>query len=60
MNVECGIITCRLNDKSRGKYGVCQHPTGIVLKWRFAADFGKGSIVCMECLNMELPEQKED
>jgi len=57
MKVECSIITCRFNDKQNGKYGECKHPIGIVLKWRFAADMEKGSMVCVECLNMEIPEK---
>ncbi len=59
MNVECAILSCRLNDKSRGKYGVCRHPTGITMKWRLAADLGKGSLVLLECLNMEIPEPEK-
>ena len=54
MKVECAILTCRFNDKGDGKYGVCQYQPGIVLKWRLAADLGKGSLVLLECLNMEL------
>ena len=60
MTVECAMLTCRLNDKSKGKYGLCRHPAGIVLKWRLAADLGKGSLVLMECLNMDIEEQKEN
>ena len=54
------MLTCKLNDKSKGKYGLCQHPSGIVLKWRLAADLGKGSLVLMECLNMDIEEPKEN
>lgn len=61
MNVECGIQSCRFNDKKDNRYGQCQYPTGITLKWRLAADLGKaGSIVYVECLQMEIPEPKEN
>ena len=32
----------------------------ISLKWRLAAKLDKGSIVFMECLDMEIPEPKEN
>ena len=59
MKVECGITTCRFNMPTEGKYGICCHNKGIVLKWRFAADMGKGTVICVECLNMEIPEKGE-
>lgn len=54
MRVECGITTCRFNKLYDKKYGDCQHPQGIVLKFRMAFDAGKGTIVMVECLNMEI------
>ena len=53
--VECGCITCKWNDKSRGKYGLCQL-AAVTLKWRFAADMGKGTVVCVEYMQLELPD----
>ena len=55
--VECGITTCRHNKPFDQKYGHCQYPENIILKFRIAADLGKGTIVMLECLNMELPEE---
>lgn len=49
MKVECPLIACIHNQKDRGKKGMCRLDH-IELKWRFAADMGKGNIVCMECL----------
>lgn len=63
MSIECGIISCAFCQPFDKKYGYCKHEeaTGknIVLKFRAALDAGKGTIVMMECLNMELPEDKE-
>ena len=53
--VECGIVTCRFNDPFSKNYGWCMNPDNIVLKWRMAGDFGKGNIVFMECLQMDIP-----
>jgi len=53
--VECTLLTCVHNDKSLHRCGVCTLDT-IYMKWRFAADMGKGNIVYMECLNFTLPE----
>lgn len=53
--VECSLLTCVYNDKSLCKSGICKRD-GIVLKWRFAADMGKGNIVCVECMFFELPQ----
>ena len=55
--VECALITCEHNDKSNGKYGYCQKEN-ITLKYRMAGDFGRGNIVFVECLEMELPNEK--
>ena len=50
--IECPMITCIHNfEKQCQKEKIC-------LKWRFAADLGKGNIVCMECLDMELMGDK--
>ena len=58
MKVECGIITCKHNAPTENpKYGICMETKGVVLRWRFAVDMGKGSMVCVECLNMEIPEK---
>lgn len=51
--IECGLVTCIYNDKSRKKYGICRR-NDITLKFRLAGDFGKGNIVFIECLMMEL------
>lgn len=59
MKVECGIKTCIYNKFDHGDYGICQKADGIVLKWRLAADLGKGSIVMMECLNLTFPEEEK-
>jgi hypothetical protein len=29
---------------------------GIVLKWRAGFDFGRGSMILVECMNFELPD----
>lgn len=51
--LECPLITCIFNQKDREKKGLCSRED-VELKWRFAADMGKGSIVCMECLYFTL------
>jgi hypothetical protein len=57
MKIECGINSCVHNVvKISEKYGYCECPKDIVLKWRAAMDFGQGAIVMIECLNMQLPE----
>ena len=49
--VECPMRDCKHNmDKKCFK-------EDISLKWRFAADMGKGNIVCFECIDMELPQE---
>jgi len=55
MAVECGINNCKHCEKFNESYGYCRCPDNIVLKFRIAADFGKGTMVMVECLNMELP-----
>ena len=47
--VECPMSTCIYNENR-----MCIYPDRICLKWRFAADMGKGNIVCMECLMMQI------
>lgn len=47
--VDCPMSACIWNENKE-----CKYPEGICLKWRFAADMGKGNIVCLECLMMEL------
>ena len=60
MKVECGITTCKHNNLIKGKYGICNYNQGnIILKWRLAADMGKGTIVMVECLMMELPDETQ-
>lgn len=56
MSIECGITTCRHNVPMNQKYGECKCEENIILKFRIAADLGKGTIVMLECLNMELPQ----
>ncbi len=58
MKVECGITTCIYCEKFNDKYGYCESPKNPVLKFRIAADMGKGTIVMVECLNMVLPQDK--
>lgn len=57
--VECAIITCKHNRRFNLKYGYCESPRNVVLKFRGSIDI-KGTIVFMECLNMELPGGNED
>lgn len=47
-NVDCPMKGCKNNVG-----GTCNAPA-ICLKWRFAADMGKGNIVCLECLQLDL------
>jgi hypothetical protein len=54
MKVECGITTCSHNQAFNESYGYCRCPDNIVLKWRLAADMGKGTIVMLECLSMHI------
>lgn len=54
MTLECPMTTCRHNiNRECGKDKVS-------LKWRFAADMGKGNIVCMECLQLDLGEGEKN
>jgi hypothetical protein len=59
MKVECGIVSCVYNKPFDAKYGYCEYDKNIVLKFRLAADMGKGTIVMVECLNMVLPESQD-
>ena len=59
MKVECACTTCIHNKVFSVRYGYCECPQNIVLKFRLAGDFGKGTIVFLECLNQELPQGKE-
>ena len=59
MKVECGITSCAHCQPFDKQYGYCQCPANIVLKFRLAADMGKGTIIMVECLNMELPEDRD-
>lgn len=58
MTVECPLITCLFNTRDRDKKGLCQRDH-IEMKWRFAADMGKGNLVCMECLYFTLSDDVE-
>ena len=49
--VECPLDSCK-----HVKDGVCQLES-ICLKWRCAGDFGKGAIVMVECLMLEIQEK---
>ena len=61
--IECGIISCKWNKPYDRKYGYCCYTElekrNIVLKFRLAADVGKGTVVMVECLSMELPEDRD-
>lgn len=57
--VECGVTMCKYNKRFNNKYGYCESPDNIILKFRLAGDFGKGTIVMVECLNQKLPQDKE-
>jgi hypothetical protein len=56
--IECGIVTCTHNEPFNEKYGHCRCPDNILLKWRLAADMGKGTVVMLECLNMHIPSME--
>lgn len=57
-DVECSALTCTFCEP-KGRYGVCRSPKGIILKFRAAIDTDKRTLVFMECLNMELPKDRE-
>lgn len=63
MSIECGIVSCAFCEPFDKKYGYCKHEEltgkGVVLKFRMAFDAGNGTIVMLECLNMQLPEERE-
>lgn len=52
--VECGITSCKWGEKINDSYVKCTYPKNIVLKWRAAADLGRGAIVMVECLQLEV------
>jgi len=55
--VECAVITCKYNrpeESNDPNYGICHCPKDLILKFRFAGDFGRGNIVFLECINQEL------
>lgn len=56
--VECGCTGCIHNKKFNQHYGNCECPENIILKFRLAVVLDKGSLIMMECLNMQLPEEK--
>jgi hypothetical protein len=58
-DIECAALTCTFCEPAGGKYGKCRHPKGIVLKWKAALDMGNHTAIYMECLNMELPQDRE-
>jgi len=57
VKVECAMRGCVHNRPFNKDYGHCEADKDIVLKWRLAADFGRGNIVMMECLNLELKQE---
>ena len=60
MKVECGVTSCKYNKQFNSKYGHCECPKNVVLKFRAYLDIGKGGICYLECLNQELPQDKEE
>ena len=60
MTIECGIVTCSHNKPFSKNYGYCECQDNILLKWRLAADMGKGTIVMVECLNMHIPSMEPE
>jgi len=58
--IECGITTCRHNKKFSNKYGYCQCPKDIVLKFRAYMEWNAGGIVYLECLNQKLPQDRRE
>ena len=54
--VECAVTSCTHNRRFNETYGYCVCDKNIVLKFRLAGDFGKGTIVMLECLNQLLPQ----
>ena len=60
MFIECGILTCLHNEPFNKGYGYCRCDKNPVLKFRIAADLGKGTMILMECLNMVMPEEGEE
>jgi hypothetical protein len=58
--VECGIVTCSFNSRFSKKYGYCESPKDIVLKFKAYLDTGQGGTVFLECLNQTLPQSLEE
>ncbi len=58
VKIECGATSCIHNKRFSQFYGYCECPNNPVLKFRLAANLDKGTIIMMECLNLELPEGK--
>jgi hypothetical protein len=58
MKIECACTSCLLNEPFNNHYGYCQSEQNIVLKFRAAGDFGKGTIVFLECLNQTLKQEE--
>lgn len=55
--LECAAVTCVHNKRNKGKYGECDCPQIVVFKFRAAIDMAKeGTVVFMECLNLEIPQ----
>uniref|UniRef100_A0A6H1ZX26 DUF1540 domain-containing protein n=1 Tax=viral metagenome TaxID=1070528 RepID=A0A6H1ZX26_9ZZZZ len=52
-------INCPMEECFYNKNKKCTRDN-VSLKWRLAAKLDKGSIVFMECLDMEILEPKED
>lgn len=59
MRVECGVTSCKWGTPINDSYVECNCPN-IVLKWRAAADLGRGAIVMVECLQLEVKRGKDD
>lgn len=53
--IECPMRTCGWEED-----GECKYPKGICLKWRAAANMGGGNIVLMECLMLEIQQEKSE
>jgi len=53
VNLHCPMKSCVWNDRTEER---CKCKDEVWLKWRLAADMGRGNIVMMECVNMVLDE----
>ena len=57
--VECVVSSCSFRGAPiDSKYGICTLPS-IKLRFRAALDMGKGTYVLVDCLQMELPQDKQ-